>query len=880
MRKFLNICAAICTALVCLLILVGTAFPQAALAPVGKQQFFDASGRPLSGGKVYTYVAGTTTPLATYTDSTMATENSNPIVLDAGGFSAIWLNPAQTYKFIVKTSLGVTISTTDNLTAAVGGGSAGAQLGVANTWTAAQSGPFYDNGGAVLNVMGAPYGAKGNGSTDDTAAINAAIAAAPLQDGSWSIFPPASSARSAKATIIFLPTPTSCYKITSPISVPGDKNLAFVGAGFNGIRFCNSTGGNYLFDVQSGNALARFEGIVFDGGGIEIEGGRRNRVEIVNNRFQDITGDYAIKALGASIVTVFVDNNFASNCRGFVSNLYANNDGWSYTRNVIVNNVGVSEYVVSSTGNRWFGDNDVEVRQDLPNTYKWPTIWITSSGSMGQVYISDFRFGDEFTAASGGTPDAGPPQRNIGLGGVPCVTLSRTSNVATCGTSPIPHGLTTGNAIKLLEPTDASFAPSDWTTTATVVDAYTFTYPNTGADATAASTGGMAAVAIRNTSATDVQINHARFKGTNGNSNIGTATMADSAFTLFNPCNACQFTENVVNKQYNTAIMNDEYYPAQGSASSSGNVNFGNTKSATVTTPAFVNGGLGWTAIGTIPNLTVNNGADGNGVGDNTYQCGVTGNYDCYLMTVKDYTSVLQWRLYRTASGSLNVQDYSVSPSRTRLTFVPGSETDIRPGAAGTCTRMQTYDGTATPFQACDGNITTTVPLRFISGSFNGNLQTATLGASRTYTLPDATGTIALIGIQNSGNLLASGIVDGTAPITLTTGASATLGGTYNTGYTFNQHATAATAITYTLPTAAAGKQYCVKNSYNGSAADTGTITLQTSATGQFLISNGTLSATGGYIISAGAAGDAACAIAIDSTHWEVYAQSGTWTLH
>jgi hypothetical protein len=131
-----------------------------------------------------------------------------------------------------------------------------------------------------------------------------------------------------------------------------------------------------------------------------------------------------------------------------------------------------------------------------------------------------------------------------------------------------------------------------------------------------------------------------------------------------------------------------------------------------------------------------------------------------------------------------------------------------------------------------------------------------------------------------ASNLLATGIVDGTAPITLTTGASATLGGTYNTGYTFNQHATAATAITYTLPTAAAGKQYCVKNSYNGSAADTGTITLQTSASGQFLISNGTLSATGGYIISAGAAGDAICAVAIDATHWEVYAQSGTWTLH
>jgi hypothetical protein len=149
----------LCAVVAFLVILAGTGLPQAALAPVGKQQFFDASGRPLSGGKVYTYVAGTTTPLATYTDSTMATENSNPIVLDAGGFSAIWLNPAQTYKFIVKTSLGVTISTTDNLTAAVGGPT-GAELNVANTWTASQSGPFYDNGGAVLNVKASPYSCK------------------------------------------------------------------------------------------------------------------------------------------------------------------------------------------------------------------------------------------------------------------------------------------------------------------------------------------------------------------------------------------------------------------------------------------------------------------------------------------------------------------------------------------------------------------------------------------------------------------------------------------------------------------------------------------------------------------------------------------------
>ena len=137
------------------------------------------------------------------------------------------------------------------------------------------------------------------------------------------------------------------------------------------------------------------------------------------------------------------------------------------------------------------------------------------------------------------------------------------------------------------------------------------------------------------------------------------------------------------------------------------------------------------------------------------------------------------------------------------------------------------------------------------------------------------------LGAATATSLLATGIVDGQAPVTVTTGSSATLGGTYKSGYTFNQNATAATAITYTLPTAAAGLQYCVANSYNGSAANTGTLELLTSASGQFIIfTDGTLSATGGYVISGGAARDSACVVGVDSTHWMLYVSSGSWTKH
>ena len=137
------------------------------------------------------------------------------------------------------------------------------------------------------------------------------------------------------------------------------------------------------------------------------------------------------------------------------------------------------------------------------------------------------------------------------------------------------------------------------------------------------------------------------------------------------------------------------------------------------------------------------------------------------------------------------------------------------------------------------------------------------------------------LGAATATSLLASGNVDGTAPVTVTTGSSASLGTTFKSGYTFNQNATAATAVAYTLPTAAAGLQYCVGNSYNGSAATTGVLTVNASASGQFIIfTDGTLSATGGNVTSGGAAADFACFVGVDSTHWYFKPSSGTWTKH
>jgi hypothetical protein len=84
-----------------------------ALRPSPKMQFTDASGNLLSGGKLYTYTAGTTTNLATYTDSTGTSANTNPVILDSRGEASIWFQPLN-YKLVLKDSSDNTIWTQDN----------------------------------------------------------------------------------------------------------------------------------------------------------------------------------------------------------------------------------------------------------------------------------------------------------------------------------------------------------------------------------------------------------------------------------------------------------------------------------------------------------------------------------------------------------------------------------------------------------------------------------------------------------------------------------------------------------------------------------------------------------------------------------------------
>lgn len=84
------------------------------LTPDPYSYFTDDNGHPLVGGLIYTYAAGTSSPATTYANAS-GTANSNPVVLDAAGRAAIYLDPTLSYKYLVKTSAGALVRSADNI---------------------------------------------------------------------------------------------------------------------------------------------------------------------------------------------------------------------------------------------------------------------------------------------------------------------------------------------------------------------------------------------------------------------------------------------------------------------------------------------------------------------------------------------------------------------------------------------------------------------------------------------------------------------------------------------------------------------------------------------------------------------------------------------
>jgi len=112
------------------------------LAPViNGTSVLGTTGLPLAGGLIYTFQAGSSTALTTYTDNSGLVANTNPIVLGTDGRppNEIWLQSGFSYKFQIENSLGTIISTLDNLygipQSSSGGGSTSVPSGCILLWS-------------------------------------------------------------------------------------------------------------------------------------------------------------------------------------------------------------------------------------------------------------------------------------------------------------------------------------------------------------------------------------------------------------------------------------------------------------------------------------------------------------------------------------------------------------------------------------------------------------------------------------------------------------------------------------------------------------------------------------------------------------------------
>ena len=160
----------------------------ATLSPAPKLQFFDANGNPLVGGKLYSYAAGTSTPLATYTGNTTTTANTNPVILNSRGEAGVWLSSSY-YKLKLTDSNDVEIWTVDNvggfatmadltaaiaaLTASLASSSGSSMIGFIQAGTSAVATTAQAKMRETISVK--DFGAVGDDVADDTTKIQAAI---------------------------------------------------------------------------------------------------------------------------------------------------------------------------------------------------------------------------------------------------------------------------------------------------------------------------------------------------------------------------------------------------------------------------------------------------------------------------------------------------------------------------------------------------------------------------------------------------------------------------------------------------------------------------------------------------------------------------------
>ena len=244
----------------------------------------DSAGNPVSGAKIYTYEAGTLTAKAVYTSSALTTAASNPVICDASGRAQFFMGSGS-YRFRVFDSSDVELTAyaADNIsgdvTASLAESSGASLVGFMPSGTGAVTSTVQTKLREWVSVK--DFGAVGDGTTDDTAAFVAALAAHDF------VYVP--------------PVVGSSYRITSTITITGTKTLAGPDGGsqafqhtaiyhdpsatgelFNVtsseqqgvcIRNMRILGGNGTWAIKSSRSYCRYEFLhmeVYTGGGIQL----------------------------------------------------------------------------------------------------------------------------------------------------------------------------------------------------------------------------------------------------------------------------------------------------------------------------------------------------------------------------------------------------------------------------------------------------------------------------------------------------------------------------------------------------------------------------------------------------------------------------------
>jgi hypothetical protein len=319
-------------------------------------QFFDNSGVILSGGLVYTYAAGTTTPQATYTTSSGGTAHANPIVLDSAGRvpsgGEVWLTDGVAYKFVLKTSAAVTIATYDNVT----GNSNGILSSLAASSGSSLVGFIQSGTGAVAttvqtklreSVSVLDFGAS-TASADNTTYIQNALTAATGGE----VIIPAGNFTSGAVTI---PDGTTLRGAGGTLtSKAGVVNLITLGSN------CRVIGLKIVATTTTGSAIYAENEDNSEISGCTISGG------VSGTRFAGV---------GAGVATNFrVINNKITTCSLACVLMEGNvSDGTIVGNNLTSSKIGVEGFGSNATTTAWTASNIIRNVTVSGNTAKTMT---------------------------------------------------------------------------------------------------------------------------------------------------------------------------------------------------------------------------------------------------------------------------------------------------------------------------------------------------------------------------------------------------------------------------------------------------------------------------------------------------------------------------